>query len=71
MDENNFGWLMATICCCVLVLGIGSCSITNNIQDNRSIERMVQSGADPMRARCAVRDCDRGIAIILGLDKKN
>lgn len=41
-----------------VVLSIGGCAATNNYTDNAAIVAMVEKGADPIAAKCAIRPSD-------------
>lgn len=55
MSEGKF-WIsvwkiVATTFCVVVISGVTSCQMTNE-----KVARMVEAGADPMEASCAVSD---------------
>lgn len=58
-NDNGF-WVVQTLGCLTLIIGmiLGLAYISNHytLQENKIIERMVASGADPVLAMCAAHN---------------
>jgi hypothetical protein len=68
MDENQFWasfWRSVSIVVASLFVLIGAYSINTSL----AIERAIASGADPIRASCAIAACEKATMIALGLSK--
>jgi hypothetical protein len=59
---------------CVLVVTIASCTIATNQQDNNAlvqvVQSAVQSGNDPMSARCAMNGLRSDVCLVIAAQKR-
>lgn len=56
MDSGDKALLTGILgCVAILVGGIGSCTCVVNHQDDIVMAQMVEHGADPLSAKCAVK----------------
>lgn len=53
MEDNKFWislWALFTVCVLAVVIAIGACYVYSSY----TIRQMVEKGADPIKARCAI-----------------
>lgn len=58
MNENEYWakfWKIIGVSICVTSAVISGCNGTLNYQDNNAIVEMVAKGADPLDARCSIK----------------
>ena len=69
MQEETKVWKIVIIGFCTFVATIGGCNATTNHQDNTAMVEMVSRGADPIDARCAVKDSSINVFVIRAATK--
>lgn len=58
-DRNLF---MCCVTVAIMVVSMASCHVRSTELDNEAVVKMVQAGADPVAATCAVSSIDRELA---------
>lgn len=58
-DRNLF---MCCVTVAIAVVSMASCHVRSTELDNEAVVKMVQAGADPVAATCAVSSIDRELA---------
>lgn len=70
MDHNEAEtkrWIYFCATAVLIVASIAGCSAVDTHTKADALVRMVQAGADPMRARCASGDASREICMALAV----
>lgn len=62
MFDRNL--LMCCVTVAIMVVAMASCHVRSTALDNDAAVKMVQAGADPVAAACAVSAIDRELAPI-------
>ena len=60
MSDRNL--LMCCVTVAIMVVSMASCHVRTTALDNEAAVKMVQAGADPVAAACAVSTIDRELA---------
>ena len=58
VSDEVRGWRILGGCFVAAVASVSGCVATNNYNDNRAVVELVEKGADPMAAKCAIRPND-------------
>ena len=72
MEENQFWfgvWRIIATAVVLIIACFSGCTALTNIKDNNAIVAMVEKGADPIKAKCAIRPDDRGIVCGIAVTK--
>lgn len=70
ISDEVRGWRILGGCFVAFVACTSGCVATNNWNDNRAVVALVEKGADPMAAKCAIRPNDSAPACALVAAKK-
>jgi hypothetical protein len=54
MEEETKVWKIVMAAICTVIATIAGCDATNTYNNTRAIAEIVERGADPIDARCAV-----------------
>ena len=69
MEETKV-WKIVMVAICIVIATMGGCQGTINYQDNTAMVDMVNKGADPLDARCAIKSSDNSMCAIRAASKK-
>ena len=67
MTENEYWakfWKIIGTTVCLLSIVIASCSNAVNCKDNEAMVEMVAKGADPLDARCAIKNTEGAVCSV-------
>lgn len=67
--ETQTIWKYSVIGICSVIASFGGCTATINYHDNQAIVAMVEKGADPIKAKCAIRPNSADHACVLATQK--